>query len=227
MNITTRIALEVAGHEGLVRQAYRDSTGVWTWSVGITSKSGHDVERYIDNPQDIQRCLEVWLWVLEKYADEVREAFNGASLTEAQFAAALSFHWNTGAIKSASWVKHWLYRDVTKAKKSIMDWRKPVEIIPRREAERDLFFHGVWSNDGTMTEYTRLTKSYTPIWSSNIKIDVSDDISAILDDVTSGKGSSPRSAVPQQPKAEGSGADFLGVLRALWGVVMAWIGGRK
>lgn len=40
MKITARVALELASHEGLVRQAYKDSVGVWTWSIGITSASG-------------------------------------------------------------------------------------------------------------------------------------------------------------------------------------------
>ena len=85
MEVTKRVALEIAQHEGMVRQAYRDCVGVWTWSVGITSASGHKVNRYIDNPQPMERCIEVWLWVLEKYAADVRRAFNGRDLSEAEF----------------------------------------------------------------------------------------------------------------------------------------------
>lgn len=173
MRLTTRTALEIAGHEGIVRQAYKDSVGVWTWSVGITSASGHDVEKYIDNPQPLRKCIDVWLWVLDQYADDVREVFEGQDITEAQFAAALSFHWNTGAIKRASWVKHWLAGDKAKARKRFMDWRKPSSIIPRREQERDLFFDGKWSNDGSMIEYTRLTSSHSPVWGSAVRRDVS------------------------------------------------------
>jgi len=171
MKITPRVAMEVAAHEGLVRQAYKDSVGVWTWSVGITSASGHSVERYIGKPQPLETCLSIWIWVLEKYADDVRTVLPG--LSEAQFAAALSFHYNTGAISRAGWVKKWKAGDVAGARKSFMDWRKPPEIIPRRQKERDLFFSGMWSSDGTMTEYTRLTKNHTPVWSSAKKIDVS------------------------------------------------------
>ncbi len=106
--ITTRVALEVASHEAIIRQAYKDSVGVWTWSVGLTSNSGHKVERYIDNPQPMKRCLEVWLWAMERYATDVKRAFHSRPLEEHEFGAALSFHWNTGAIASASWVKLWL-----------------------------------------------------------------------------------------------------------------------
>ena len=63
--LTPRILGEILQHEGLAREAYRDSVGVWTWSVGITDASGHKVARYRDNPQTIGRCLEVFVWLLE------------------------------------------------------------------------------------------------------------------------------------------------------------------
>lgn len=179
--ITTRMALEVASHEAIIRQAYKDSVGVWTWSVGLTSMSGHNVERYIGKPQPLQKCLEVFLWALERYADDVRVAFQGHDLTDAEFTAALSFHWNTGAIKTATWVKQWKAGNVTAAKKSFMNYRKPKAIIPRRKKERDLFFAGKWHNNGKMTEFTRLTKRHTPVWGSAKKIDVADTIGDILD----------------------------------------------
>ena len=96
MKLTPKIVLEIASHEAIIRSAYKDSVGVWTWSAGITSASGHSVERYIDNPQTMQKCLEIYVWLLgEKYAPAVDKAFAGHVLTEAQYAAALSFHWNT------------------------------------------------------------------------------------------------------------------------------------
>lgn len=181
MQLTKRIALEIAQHEGMVRQAYKDSVGVWTWSVGITSASGHHVERYIDNPQSMQRCLDVWVWVLGKYADAVKRAFEGFELTENEFGAALSFHYNTGAIGRASWVQRWKAGDKAGARKAFMNWRSPAEIIPRRKAERDLFFDGTWTNDGTITEYTRVNSgSYTPVWSSALRVDINDELDMVF-----------------------------------------------
>lgn len=181
MKLTKNIVMEVASHEGIIRQAYKDSVGVWTWSVGLTSQSGHLVERYIDNPATLERCLDVWIWAMQKYANEVEHAFD-KPLTEAQFAAALSFHWNTGAIKSATWVKDFNAGRVNDAYRNIMNWKKPPEIIPRREAERDLFFNGVWSNDGTMTEYTKVSPNYNPVWSSARKIKVDSILEDLLGD---------------------------------------------
>lgn len=181
MQITTRVALEVAAHEAIVRQAYKDSVGVWTWSVGLTNATGHNVERYIGNPAPMQKCLEVWIWAMQEYADDVRAAFRGRDLTEAQFAAALSFHWNTGGIKKASWVRQWLAGDAAKARASIMNWKKPKEIIPRRRKERDLFFDGKWSNDGAITEYTRVRSSGSPDWGSAKRVNVTAELEALLD----------------------------------------------
>lgn len=177
--LTKKMVLEVAHHEGLVRQAYKDSVGVWTWSVGITNASGHNVERYIDNPASLERCLEVWVWLLEQYMEDVDKAFT-MPLTEAQRAAALSFHWNTGAIHKATWVKDFNRGDMKAAYNNIMNWKNPPEIIPRRKAERELFFNNTWSGRGTMTEYTKVSSRHTPVWSSAKKIEVDDTLDRLL-----------------------------------------------
>lgn len=211
MKITPRVAMEVACHEAVVRQAYKDSVGVWTWSVGITSASGHNVEQYIDKPQSLTTCLNAFISVLDRYADDVREVFSGHNLTEAEFAAALSFHWNTGAIKRASWVKHWKAGDRRTARKRFMDWKRPPEIIDRRKAEAALMFDGVWSNKGTMPEYTRLRANYSPDWSSRVERDVWDYIKALLDH-------------PPAPEATAAAG---GLLAALLAFLKSIFGGKK
>lgn len=177
--ITVKTALEICHHEAVIRRAYKDSVGKWTWSVGLTDATGHGVERYIDNPQPMQHCLSIFIWALESYAHTVRKAFT-VELTEEEFAGALSFHWNTGHIHDAEWVKEFNEGNPIEARVSIMNWSSPPEIIPRREAERDLIFDGVWANTGKTTEYTRVTSSYSPDWSSAIRVDIAADIEAIL-----------------------------------------------
>lgn len=180
MQITRKVALEVAHHEAVVRQAYKDSVGVWTWSVGLTDNSGHNVTRYIGKPQTIDHCIEVFMWALKRYADDVNRAFAGHDLTEAQFAAALSFHWNTGAIGRAAWVSYFVAGNKNAAKKAFMNWVTPKSITARRKAERDLFFSGRWAGNGKMLEFTRLKPGSTPDWESGVKIDVSAAIDAAL-----------------------------------------------
>ncbi|WP_170601210.1 lysozyme [Ruegeria arenilitoris] len=174
--ITPRIAAELISHEAIVREAYLDSVDVWTWSVGITSASGHTVwPRYLDNPQTLRRCFEVYEWAIRSnYLPAVETAFAGHALTEAQLGAALSFHYNTGAIDRAVWVRRWKAGDVAGARRAIMYWRRPPEIRPRRRNERALFFDGVWSGTGTGTEYQVRKPSYRPDWSSAATVQIGD-----------------------------------------------------
>ena len=179
--ITARAALELIGHEAIVQEAYKDSVGVWTWGIGVTSASGHDVDRYKDNPQTVQRCIEIFLWLCRtKYGPEVLAAVRGRDLTEAQYAAALSFHYNTGAIGRASWVKSWLAGNVGQARAEIMNWRSPPEIVKRREKERDLFFDGRWSQDGKATIYPVRKPSYAPDWRNARRVDIRDPLNRAL-----------------------------------------------
>lgn len=170
--MTPQVAAEICHHEAVIRQAYKDSVGVWTWSVGLTKATGHNVRRYIDNPQPMEHCLSVFLWALDNYAEAVDTEFAGFDLKPHEYAGALSFHWNTGAIKSASWPDLWKAGRVDEARRSFMKWRKPPEILGRRKAEADLFFDGVWANKGFITEYTRVSKRHTPVWSSAERVQI-------------------------------------------------------
>ena len=170
--LTPRIVGEILQHEGLAREAYRDSIGVWTWSVGITDASGHRVERYRDDPQPLERCLEVYVWLLTtRYLPAVLDAFGTVEPSEHQLAAALSFHYNTGAIARASWLKQFLAGEPEAARKAILEWRRPHEILPRRRRERDLFFDAKWSGDGTVAVYEVAKPGYHPVRPKRVKIE--------------------------------------------------------
>lgn len=179
--LSARVVGEVLAHEGMVLEAYRDSKRIWTWGVGVTNASGHKIDRYRNNPQSVEKVVQVYVWLLqEKYAADVIEAFENVPLTEAQFAAALSFHYNTGAIKRAHWVKHWLRGDKENAKLAFMNYRRPPEIKPRREAERDLFFDGKWTGEHKTTIYPVRKPSYQPDWARAKRVDISADIARAL-----------------------------------------------
>lgn len=174
--VDSDVALEVASHEAVIRQTYVDSVGVNTWSVGLTDATGHDVDRYINNPASMQHCMDIYVWALIRYAKQVEDTFKGYTLTKAQFTAALSFHWNTGAIRRAAWVKSWKAGNSKLARQQFMNWVTPKEVTKRRERERDLFFNGKWHNTGKMLEYTKVTSRRSPVWSSGVMRDVSMEI---------------------------------------------------
>ena len=179
--LTARVVLEVATHEAIVREAYKDSKGIWTWAIGVTDASGHAVLRYKDQPQTLEHCIAVSVWLMKnKYLPAVLEEFKGHKLTEAQLAAALSFHYNTGRIGTADWCDLWRAGRVAEAKLAIMNWKSPPEIIERREKERDLFFDGVWSGDGKITEWAVRKPGYKPDWRSGRRIDIRAAVEAAL-----------------------------------------------
>lgn len=179
--VTAAIALELLEHEAIVLEAYKDSRGIWTWGVGVTSRSGHAVERYKDNPQTIKRCLEIYLWLLrERYLVGVLDAFKGYPLTESELGAALSFHYNTGQIAAAEWVRLVKEGKRDQAREAFMNYSRPKEIIARRKAERDLFFDGKWTSDGKVVVYEVGKPSYNPKWSSARLIDVRDALAEAL-----------------------------------------------
>jgi lysozyme len=68
-----------------------------------------------------------------------------------------AFHYNTGGIAKAALTRHLNAGNRVAAADAFLNWRRPASIIPRREAERDLFRHGrypggtipVWSVDRT------------------------------------------------------------------------------
>lgn len=180
--LTARIVMELIAHEAIVQEAYRDSVGVWTWAVGVTNASGHEVyPRYKDNAQPLAKCIEVSVWLMrEKYLPAVLRAFRGRELTEAQLGAALSFHYNTGAIEQAGWVRSFLAGKPTEARAKIMEWRSPPEIVGRRTKERNLFFDGRWSSDGRATVYPVRKPAYAPDWRRPERVDIREAVAAAL-----------------------------------------------
>lgn len=163
--LTPRIVAAVAHEEGLVLEAYRDSVGVWTWGLGVTNASGHEVyPRYLDKPTSIERALEVAIWLLQnRYLPAVQRVFDGLRLKEHEIAGALTFHWNTGAISRASWVKSFRVGDIDKARAQYMEWRKPPEIVERRRRDAALFFDATWP-DLRVPIMPVAKPSYRPKW---------------------------------------------------------------
>lgn len=179
--ITARVAQELLSHESIVLEAYKDSVGVWTWGVGVTRHSGHKVQRYKDNPSTIERALEVYVWLLrERYLPDVLTALAPMVLPEHQLAAALSFHYNTGKIGSAQWVKSFKRGDVAAAERQIMNYQKPPELRKRRLKEQALFFHGKWSGKKTVMMYPVRKPSYFPNWGQGRRVNVASKLEKAL-----------------------------------------------
>lgn len=147
MRTSDRGIVALLSHEGVVPGPYFDSVGVATYGVGHTAAAGDPVPARMPTgmPDDLDaelvRVFEVFRKDLAKYERQVELAIK-VPISQAQFDAAVSFHFNTGAIAKASWVKKLNAGDVIGAGAAIMNWRKPKDIIPRRKAEQALFRSG-------------------------------------------------------------------------------------
>lgn len=147
MKTSDRGIVALLGHEGVVPAPYIDSVGVHTYGVGHTAAAGDPIPSRMPAgmPSDLDaalvRVFEVFRKDLEKYERAVELAIK-VPVSQAQFDAAVSFHFNTGAIAKASWVKKLNAGDVVGAGLAIMNWKKPSEIISRRKDEQKLFRSG-------------------------------------------------------------------------------------
>jgi len=172
--LTVRGASEIIEHEAIVFEWYKDSKGVGTWGIGVTDKSGHNVDRYKDNPQTLDRVLEIYIWLLKTgYMPDVLKAFSGFPLNEHQLSAALSFHYNTGAILKTSWVGMVKKGQNAAAREFLTThYLNDGELTKRRKLEASLFFDGLWTTDGKATVFSVKKPSYTPDWGSARQIDI-------------------------------------------------------
>ena len=162
-------------HEGVVPAPYLDSVNVLTYGVGHTKAAGAPDPSSLPKgmPSDLDSALEDVFEVfgrdIEKYEAAVDKAIT-VPVEQHEFDAAVSFHYNTGAIATASWVKTLNSGDRKGAAAQIMNWTKPPEIIPRREDEQTLFATGkypsgninVWGVDANSKLTWKVVRTLSP-----------------------------------------------------------------
>jgi lysozyme len=130
--------------EGVVLRAYRDPVGVWTIGAGLTAASGVVKPRAGMQITKVEATRLLELALRTKYEPSVVVAMPGAKLHE--FDAGVGFHWNTGAIRTATWVRLWR----EKARRmmitvNLLKWNKAGgKVLPglthRRARESDMLF---------------------------------------------------------------------------------------
>lgn len=118
---TAGIAALVAD-EGEVLNAYRDVVGVWTIGVGLTAASGLITPKAGMKITRGESRRLLGLALEKKYEPSVLAMLPDAKPHE--FDGAVSFHWNTGAIRKASWVKLFAAGSKEKAKAPFLSWDK-------------------------------------------------------------------------------------------------------
>lgn len=182
--LTVKTVLYVASKEGMVQEMYYDNANPprKTWALGVTDESGHLVGRYKDNPQTLQKCCDVSIWLMKNsYLKDVLKAFGTHQLTEAQLAAILSWHWNTGRILNTDLVG---LIKTGKLKEAEKFWRTKYTnggvLQSRRDSEANLFFKGVWPSSLLVPIYPVNKPSYTPAWGKAKLVDLTKEITEAL-----------------------------------------------
>jgi lysozyme len=151
MQLTPRAVAYLATEEGIACESYLDSATPpnWTWAMGLTAAAGANVQAYVNRPAPLAECIRASIDRLNAaYLPAINSAFAGHPLNDAQLAAALSFHWNTGAIGRAHWVNDWNGGAGTKAITSLTEnYLNGGQLRARRKREAALFFTGQWPAD--------------------------------------------------------------------------------
>lgn len=130
--------------EGVVLRAYRCPAGVWTIGAGLTGASGVVKPRagMVISKSEATSLLQKAL--RGNYEPAVGRAMPGAKQHE--FDAGIGFHFNTGAIGRASWVKAWREKTGRAAiVKRLFLWKKGggkvlPGLVKRRAREAEMLF---------------------------------------------------------------------------------------
>ena len=223
----------LALHEGIVPAPYKDSVGVWTYGIGHTLGAGYpDPEKMLRGmPSSLDAALRDVFDLFRRDVAKYEAAVNRAvkvPITQAQFDALVSFHYNTGAIGKASLVKRLNAGDVAGAAAGFMAWKKPPEIIERRKAEQALFAKGVYPK-GLVTVW-QVSGAGRVIWKPARRLS-KDQVLALLDGPVAEphKPAAPPSSPAQRasPAAQPSPAKpGSGAVAALLGGALVLIGAK-
>lgn len=135
-----RAALEA--REGNRLTAYKDSVGVLTIGVGITTASG-----LITVTPGLKitaaQSDELFAKAVAKYVKPVVDALGPkiSTVTQNEFDAFVSVCYNIGpaGFAHSTFLRKYMAGDKKGCAEAMLSWKKPAVIVPRRRAERDQF----------------------------------------------------------------------------------------
>jgi lysozyme len=192
--ISDKGLMEIIAHEAIVLSPYRDVKNIWTIGIGHTAAAGGINPARFNGRLTLAGALHIFRTDLAKYERRVVKAFK-RPLSQHEFDAAVSFDFNTGAIDRATWVETFNAGERDLAIEQIMNWKKPPQIIPRRQKEQALFAKGRYSANGTGMLYPA-TQSGLVLWAKGERVKLST--------LTGGTDSRPLAGESAQGSAKGT-----------------------
>jgi lysozyme len=162
--------LELIGHEAIVLSRYRDAVGVWTIGVGHTRAAGPPDPAGFAGTLSLAEALALFRRDVGAYERAVAAAVTVA-VSQTEFDALVSFHFNTGAIGRAALVSSLNRGERERAAREFLNWRRPPEIVGRRQKEQQLFARGIYANGGK-ARVIAASASGTLLWGSAKLVDL-------------------------------------------------------
>ena len=172
MKVSTKGALEIAEHEGIVPAPYYDSVGVLTYLIGHTKNAGGvdpaDVDMAMPTGAALTKAIDLAITLFKEDLNSYERRINAAfpmNLAQHEFDALVSMDFNTGMAtwrskktgQPAAVVRHMKAGNRTKAAQAFMGWLRPPELRKRRTAEMNLFITGDYDGNG----------DDIPVWKTN------------------------------------------------------------
>ena len=138
MDLTPIGAAALLSREGNKLTSYKDSVGVWTIGVGVTHIDGKPVRAGIKITAAESAAL--FAKTVRAYVDAVGKAVK-VPLADHQADALISLCYNIGigGFAGSTVVKRLNTKDYGGAADAILMWKKPPEIVSRRQAEHVQF----------------------------------------------------------------------------------------
>ena len=168
MNVSDRGLCELASHEAIVTRRYRDSVGVLTCGIGHTKAAGGLDPATVTTDRPVEFWIDLFRKDIAKYEAGVNAAVR-VPVTQHEFDALVSFHFNTGSIGRASLVTALTAGDRATAAAKFMSWSKPPEIVGRRTKEMMLFRDGKYASEPLVAVYPA-SDSGAVLWSKGRRV---------------------------------------------------------
>lgn len=153
MKLSKQGLADIISYEGMTPTPYLCPAGVWTIGIGITHNDGTNVKAMLGmEPMSIQEMIDQFKKKIVKYENGVNKAIK-VDLTQQEFDALVSWHYNTGAISTSTLTK---LINQGASKNKIATWwssnyikgggRVLKGLITRRKKEVQTYLHGVYGN---------------------------------------------------------------------------------
>lgn len=95
MGLSKKGAMELIGHEAIIKTRYLDSKGVWTIGVGHTKAAGPPDPETHSGAMSIAEIFALFRKDVRRFVHDVNAALK-VSVAQHEFDALVSFHFNTG-----------------------------------------------------------------------------------------------------------------------------------